>query len=115
MKKVFIAVVALMVGASAISQTKNEKSNLEFNRYIAKRVSSSYPFAKDNIQGVIRVKIDLSEDGFKNVNLLTGLSPELDEQVVSAIKNTPKSIASKLAADGTTSVIVPVRFVIEEL
>lgn len=113
MKKAIIAASALLIGATAFGQSLNEKSNLEFNKYIAKRISYNTSFAKDEVQGVIKVKIDMSSNGIENANVLSGINPQIDAQVLEIIKSTPSKISSKYASEKAVSMVVPVKFVLK--
>jgi len=114
MKKVIISAVALMVSAAAFAQTNNLKSSLKFQRYISKNISSYTSYAADGVQGTVRLQVIFANDGIGEVNVLTGISQELDQQVVALVRRTPSRIVQKMIEDKQTSVILPVKFVASE-
>ena len=113
MKKVIITAMALVLGATAFGQT-NQKSELEFNRYLAKKISNFSSFGNEGVQGTVQVKMSISPEGVTSVNVISGVNPKIDEEVVAWIKNTPAKIVSKLAEEKQKQVIVPVKLVIQE-
>ena len=114
MKKVIISAVALMVSAAAFAQTNNLKSSLKFQRYISQNISSNTSYAADGVQGTVRIKVNFVNDSVGEVNVLTGISQELDDQIVALVKRTPQRIVQKMIEEKQTSVILPVKFVVSE-
>ncbi len=114
MKKLLIAASAILLGASAFAQTSNGKTDLEFQKYIAKKISYTN-FAKDEVEGTMLVKMDVTPSGgVENVNVISGINSALDSEVVSIIKKTPVSLTSQYASQKAVSMVLPVRFVLEK-
>ncbi len=114
MKKVILAASVLLIGTAAFAQTSNGKSDLEFRKYIAKKISYNTNFANEEVQGTIRVKLDVTPNGVENVNLISGINPKIDSQIINIIKNTPNSVTSKFATDKAVTMVVPVRLVLKD-
>jgi len=114
MKKVILAASVLLIGTAAFAQTGNGKSDLEFQKYIAKKISYSTNFANEEVQGTIRVKLDMTPHGVENVNIISGINPRIDAQVMNIIKNTPSSVTSKFASDKVVTMVLPVRLVLND-
>lgn len=115
MKKVILAASAIAIGAAAFAQTGNGKSDLEFQKYIAKKITYNTNFAKEDVQGTIKVKVDMTpEGGVENVNIIAGINPKIDSEVISIIKKTPSKVTSKYASDKAVSMVVPVRLVLKD-
>jgi hypothetical protein len=113
MRKVIISAVALMVSASAFAQTSS-RSNIKFQRYISNNISHSTSYVNDGIQGTIKVKVNFNEDSINNIDVISGIDPKIDEQLVALIKRTPSRIIQRMIDSKQGSVIVPVTFVINE-
>jgi outer membrane biosynthesis protein TonB len=113
MKKVIIIAVTLMVSVAAFAQTNSTKSNAKFQRYISKNIAYHTSHATDGIQGTVKVEVKFSENSIDAI-LISGIDPKLDEQVVAMIKRTPSKIVQGMIDEKQTSIIVPVKFVINE-
>jgi outer membrane biosynthesis protein TonB len=114
MKKVILAASALLIGAAAFAQTTTSKSDLEFQKYIAKKISNNTNFAYYEVQGTITVKMNVTPNGVETVNLVSGLNPKLDSEVVEIIKNAPAKYTTKLSTDKAVTMVMPIRFVLTD-
>ncbi len=115
MKKVLIAASAILLGASAFAQTSNGKTDLEFQKYIAKKISYNTNFAEENAQGTILVKLDVnSTGGVENVNVVSGINSKIDSEVAEIVKNAPASVTGQFATGKAVSMVLPVRLVVEK-
>lgn len=114
MKKVIIAACVAVLAATATAQSGNSKSSLEFQKYIAKKISYNTSFAKQEVQGTIKVRVNVTPTGVEEVDIISGLNPLIDEEVVKIIKSTPSKVAGKVSSEGSVSMVLPVKLVIAE-
>ncbi|MFN0050195.1 MAG: energy transducer TonB [Cytophagales bacterium] len=114
MKKVILAATAILMGAAAFAQSSNGKSELEFQKYIAKKISYTTNFAYYEVQGTMTVRMDVTPNGVENVNLVSGINPKIDAEVVEIIKNAPSKYTSKLSSDKAVTMVMPIRFVLKD-
>lgn len=114
MKKVILAASAFLIGAAAFAQSGNVKSDLEFQRYIAKKITYKTNFANDEVQGTMKIKLDVTPNGVENVNVISGINPKIDAEVLAIIKSTPSKYTSKMYTDKAVTMVVPIRFVLTE-
>lgn len=114
MKKALITAIAILAGASAFGQTTTSKSNIEFQRYISKNVSYYSSFANEGVEGTVRVKVNVTANGFESVDVLSGVNSKIDKQVADLIMKTPSYIVAKLSNNKATTMVVPVKLIISE-
>lgn len=110
MKKVILSVAALMISMATFAQETQTNSNIALRKYISKNVNQITTYAVKDYQGMVKVKIELSETGVPTVKLISGVNEELDSKVMTIIRNTPEFILAKMVEQNQKSLIIPVRF-----
>lgn len=110
MKKVILSVAALMISMATFAQETQTNSNSALRKYISKNVNQITTYAIKDYQGMVKVKIELSETGVPTVKLISGVNEELDSKVMTIIRNTPEFILAKMVEQNQKSLIIPVRF-----
>lgn len=110
MKKVILSVAALIISMATFAQETQTNSNIALRKYISKNVNQITTYAVKDYQGMVKVKIELSETGVPTVKLISGVNDELDSKVMTIIRNTPEFILAKMVEQNQKSLIIPVRF-----
>ena len=114
MKKLIITAATILMGFSVFSKGPVEKSNVEFQRYIAKQLSYYSTFVNEGVQGTVTVRVKLNENGFDTIQVLSGLNQNIDNEIVELIKKTPSKIVTSMYNEKNKIVIIPVTLIIKD-
>jgi hypothetical protein len=112
MKKAIITAAILLVGVTAYCLPV--KSNLEFQKYLAKQIYLNTSFDTNGFEGTIKIKVDFDMNGISTVSVISGINEAFNTQIADIIQQIPAKKVRDYIEAGTTSMIIPVKFVLED-